>query len=631
MRLTIARSLNVFGVIVIAGCLAIAGAASLSLKQLRIGGESYRSIVNGKDLIADVLPPPLYVIEAYLDANLLAQDPARLQKSSARFKELRKDFNERQSVWAATDLPADIRKELETSTAAAIEFWTFLDNRFLPAVANGDRAGIRQALGDLSSAYAMHRAAVDEVVKDANLFLARAEADAVSANTVWQSVFLGTAGVVFLLIIAGILAIRRAIVRPLSGMTNYMTALARGDYEEEVPFQSRRDEVGVMAHSVAIFREGVLERRDARLREEEARVEGDAARQRREELQREDDLKRKAVVDALAMGLDHIARGDLTFRLNAALAPEYEKLRSDFNDAITTLAGTLRDISAATQSVHGGASEISMAADDLSRRTEQQAAALEETSAALNGIVDTVRRTSEMAAEARQVVIGAKGQADMSGDIVRNAMASMTAIETSSRQIGKIIGLIDEIAFQTNLLALNAGVEAARAGEAGRGFAVVAQEVRALAQRSTEAAKEIKALISSSTSEVESGGSLVRETGEAFAKIGEQVVQITQLVEAIAMSAQDQSNSLREVNSAVGQMDQTTQQNAAMVDETTSASHALTEKANDLGRLVGQFRLDSAAASRPELVTRGSSHRPVVSAARSAAAKLGQAFSRAMS
>ncbi|MBX9740865.1 MAG: methyl-accepting chemotaxis protein [Beijerinckiaceae bacterium] len=625
MRLTISRFMSAFGAVVVLGCIAIAGSASLSLQQLRIGGAAYGTIVAGKDLIADVLPPPLYVIEAFLDANLLAEDPSRLDSSRKRFAHLRSEFNDRKTYWDGQDLPTDLKKKLETSVVRAEKFWRILDSQFLPAVIQGDIAIIRTVRGELAKAYAEHRAAVDATVIDANAFLTKAEADASRANSIWQTAFLATAGVVLLIVISGILAIRRAIVRPLSGMTRYMVALAGGDYEEEVPYSNRQDEVGEMAQSVAIFREGVLERRDIRLREEEARHESEAARLRREAVEREADMKRQAVVEALAKGLDHIARGDLGFRLKDPLAPEYEKLRSDFNLAINELATTLRAISSATHSVRGGASEISSAADDLSRRTEQQAASLEETSAALNGIVETVRRTSEMAEEARKVVTQARGQADSSGAIVRDAIVSMSAIEQSSRQIGQIIGLIDEIAFQTNLLALNAGVEAARAGEAGRGFAVVAQEVRALAQRSTQAAKEIKTLISTSSTQVQVGADLVRDTGEAFMTIGEQVSHITRLVEAIAVSANDQSVSLREVNAAVGQMDQTTQQNAAMVDETTSASHSLTEKAVDLGRLVGQFRLNESAG-HPELISEASDRKAVASGARSLGRRLADAF-----
>lgn len=358
-----------------------------------------------------------------------------------------------------------------------------------------------------------------------------------------------------------------------------------------------------MAHAVAVFRVSALERQQAREREEAARLASEKERSRLDAMERDADLKRQRVVEALAMGLDHIARGDLAFRLDEPLAAEYEKLRSDFNAAISALSGTLKSISVATESVHSGARDITDAADDLARRTEQQAAALEQTSAALNGIVDAVRKTSEMSEKARAAVTAAKQEADGSGTIVRDAITAMDTIEQSSRQIGEIIGMIDEIAFQTNLLALNAGVEAARAGDAGRGFAIVAQEVRGLAQRSTEATKAIKGLISTSSSQIEQGVGLVRHTGEAFTSIGQRVAAVTQLVEAIATSAHDQAVSLREVNSAVSQMDQSTQQNAAMVDETTSASHSLSEKANDLGRLVAKFTLDgmrSVGLARPD-------------------------------
>ena len=247
------------------------------------------------------------------------------------------------------------------------------------------------------------------------------------------------------------------------------------------------------------------------------------------------------------------------------------------------------------QGVRSGAEEITQASDDLSRRTEQQAASLEETAAALDQITATVRHTAEGASEARNTVSAAKADAERSGAVVREAVQAMGGIETSSKQIGHIIGVIDEIAFQTNLLALNAGVEAARAGDAGRGFAVVATEVRALAQRSAEAAKEIKALISASGQQVEAGVKLVGETGKALERIVAQVAQLNRLVADIAASAQEQATGLHEVNTAVNQMDQVTQQNAAMVEESTAASHGLSGEAKELARLVGQFNLGDIA------------------------------------
>jgi methyl-accepting chemotaxis protein len=295
-----------------------------------------------------------------------------------------------------------------------------------------------------------------------------------------------------------------------------------------------------------------------------------------------------------------LSEGDLVYRLNTPFDGEYEQLRRDFNDAMTKLQDAMSVIAANTQGIRSGGEEISKAADDLSRRTEQQAASLEETAAALDEITATVKKTAEGANEARTVVAAAKGDAEHSGQVVSKAVAAMSAIESSSGQIGQIIGVIDEIAFQTNLLALNAGVEAARAGDAGRGFAVVASEVRALAQRSAAAAKEIKTLISASSQQVGAGVELVGETGKSLERIVAQVNRINTLVMDIAASAQEQAAGLAEVNTAVNQMDQVTQQNAAMVEQSTAASHAMAQEAEDLSRLVRQFQTgaDGAPAGR---------------------------------
>ena len=301
----------------------------------------------------------------------------------------------------------------------------------------------------------------------------------------------------------------------------------------------------------------------------------------------------KAALEALATGLSAMANGDLTHRFTLEVAPRAERLKSDFNAAIAQLQDAVSVVVANVAGIRSGAGEISQAADDLSRRTEQQAASLEETAAALDQITATVNKTASGARQASDVVQAARGDAEKSGVVVRDAVSAMTAIETSSSQIGQIIGVIDEIAFQTNLLALNAGVEAARAGDAGRGFAVVASEVRALAQRSAEAAKEIKTLISASTGQVGAGVKLVGETGEALQRIVDRVAEIDSLVTEIAASAQEQAVGLAQVNTAVNQMDQVTQQNAAMVEQSTAASHSLAQEAESLQASVGRFRVGS--------------------------------------
>jgi methyl-accepting chemotaxis protein len=333
----------------------------------------------------------------------------------------------------------------------------------------------------------------------------------------------------------------------------------------------------------------------------------------------------------LADGLKQLAAGNLAFQLEQSFAAEFESLRADFNAAVDQLRQTLSSVSQATSSIDGGSREVSQSAEDLSKRTEQQAASLEETAAALDQITTNVASSSKRAEEARMIAAQANVSARESGSVVANAVDAMERIEQSSGQISNIIGVIDEIAFQTNLLALNAGVEAARAGEAGKGFAVVAQEVRELAQRSAQAAKEIKELIRNSTIEVEKGVKLVSDTGEALKTIEEYVVTINEHMDAIATSAREQSVGLSEVNTAVNQMDQVTQQNAAMVEEANAAGATLAKEAARLRELVSQFQLGQGYGHRAgqplaaPLVANGT-HRPVQSPARRIVGAVTKAF-----
>ncbi|MEM6414371.1 MAG: methyl-accepting chemotaxis protein [Pseudomonadota bacterium] len=305
---------------------------------------------------------------------------------------------------------------------------------------------------------------------------------------------------------------------------------------------------------------------------------------------KERELEVQMVIDNLAVSLRGLSNGDLTNEITAQFAETFKGLRMDYNQALEKLRIAMSEVITNAHAIRTGAGEITQAADDLSRRTENQAATLEETAASLEELTVSVRAAAEGATETNQVVSEAKSNAESSGLVVREAVAAMSEIEHSSKQISQIIGVIDDIAFQTNLLALNAGVEAARAGDAGRGFAVVASEVRALAQRSSDAAKEIKAHISSSTQQVERGVDLVGQAGKALEEIVTSVVDISSRVNEIASSAKEQSTGIEGINSAMNKMDQVTQQNAAMVQESTAASHTLNQDANSLIKLISQFQ-----------------------------------------
>ncbi|MEW5688064.1 MAG: methyl-accepting chemotaxis protein [Pseudomonadota bacterium] len=392
-----------------------------------------------------------------------------------------------------------------------------------------------------------------------------------------------------------VLNLRRAVQR-IAGATE---RLSRGENDIDLDKLERRDELGAIVKSLTVFRDNQLHLEQMRREQEEQRTAAEASRRETAALAQASADEQARVVTSLAGGLERLAQGDLTVRINQAFPGDYEKLRNDFNEAVVTLEKAVSAIAGSTSSLRSGGNEIAQATDDLSRRTEQQAATLEQTAAALDEITATVQRSATGANQSRDAVAAAKAEAERSGDVVSRAVSSMNEIEKSAKEISQIIGVVDEIAFQTNLLALNAGVEAARAGDAGKGFAVVASEVRALAQRSAESAKQIKALISTSSSQVAEGVNLVGETGQALHRIITHVDEVSKLVSEIAASAKEEATGIAEVNTAVNQMDQVTQQNAAMVEETTAASRMLAGQTEELFGLVSRFQVSGGSAAAP--------------------------------
>jgi methyl-accepting chemotaxis protein len=418
----------------------------------------------------------------------------------------------------------------------------------------------------------------------------RAAAEALTKQVILITILLALAGGLASAAIVG-----RTTAGPLGRLRDAMLGLAGGDLNAEIPALGRADEIGHMAKAVQTLKEAALDRERLEREARDQRETTDAERQRNEAERAETAREQERVVAIIAAGHEQLSRGNLTFRIAEAFPAAYQKVKDDFNAAIAQMQQTLTVIAATTEGIRANAGEVSRASEDMSRRTEQQAASLEETAAALDEITATVKKSSDGANHAREVVATADADAKKSAVVVRRTVEAMDAIAKSASQISQIIGVIDEIAFQTNLLALNAGVEAARAGDAGRGFAVVASEVRALAQRSADAAKQIKGLISASTTQVDHGVKLVAETGKSLERIMAQVTDVNNVITEIASGAREQATGLDEINAAINQMDQVTQQNAAMVGETTAASRALSEETAELSNLIGQFQVGSAS------------------------------------
>ncbi len=428
--------------------------------------------------------------------------------------------------------------------------------------------------------------------------LALSSAEAAYRNFLTLVVLCLTGGLM-MAALSGLMAM--TVVRPIGRMIGAMGRLASGDIDFDPITTGRKDEIGDMEQAVGVFHNAAIRNRTLEAAESERRG---AAERERVEIQQAADTEAEAhlvqATSIFASSMQRLAAGDMMCELQQPLDSHFEALRQDFNASVRQLRETLQSFGISVSTVTGGSQEVSSASDDLSHRTEQQAASLEETAAALEEITANVAATSKRADEARNMMRHARAKADQSGTVVQNTVLAMERIDHAARQIGQIIGVIDEIAFQTNLLALNAGVEAARAGEAGKGFAVVAQEVRELAQRSAKAAREIKELIGNSEAAVGEGVRLVRDTGTGLGEITELVQSVARHMEAIATAAQEQSAGLLQINTAVNHMDQATQQNAAMVEEMNAAGAALAQESMTLNGLLSQFDLGRSTGWKAE-------------------------------
>jgi len=611
MQMSIGRAMAIVGTVIFGLFATVVALDRYALNELKIGSPAYQQIVAGKDFVSDLLPPPLFLVEAYVVVQQAGADKAEAASVRARLEELRRSYEERRAFWSkSTELPNSL-KSLVTGEAsvAAANFWGEAFDALLPAVERGDAAGALASRGRLARLFATHYDLVNKQVKAANDFARVTEETAETLDQRFGRLNLAAAGVVFAGLIGIFFYVRGKLTTPIRRVAAYMTELTQKHVDRPVPCEGRNDEIGDMCSAVAYFKAAI-----DKVRAAEAEADAQRAKVADQLKDREAGAKwyienRDFFFKEYTGAMTRLSEGDLETRLDKPFIKDYETLRETFNKAMERLQSTMQSIVATSGAMHRSTMEITNAVEELSRRNETQAATLAETASAIDGITQTVRSAAQGAAAAREIVTLAKTDATRGEKIVRDAIEAMGGIKQSSEKIGQIVGLIDEIAFQTNLLALNAGVEAARAGEAGKGFAVVATEVRGLAQRSAQAAKEINALISDSNSKVQSGVTLVSNSGDSLRSIVDQVAKIDGAVNDIAASAETQSNGLREVNSAVQEIDRVTQQNAAMAEETNAASQTLAGDSAELSALIDRFKIGDTHMLAP----------PARSAARSAA------------
>lgn len=483
---------------------------------------------------------------------------------------------------------------LEQSRVATLAWRADWGDRLIETVRAGGREEAAQAVRDAGS-----RVLVSEAVLPLRE-LRDGEATLTVTNLARQEAAILTA--VIALVVGGIamiavavalsMMLSRTIARPITTLTAAMRQLAQGDNDIVVD-ADRADELGDMARAVLVFRDTAL----AKLEAEAAKELADRAKAEADREKAAAEAQQRQVVEALDTALEALAAGDLTYVIETPFAPDYERLRQAFNLAVERLEGSLAGVAGSAQSVRLGASQICSASEHLARRTEQQASSLQETTMATNQVTDMVGATARSAADARNAITMANSDATDGGAIVEEAISAMDAIRAGSLEIGEIISMIDAIALQTNLLALNAGVEAARAGETGRGFAVVAGEVRELAKRTVDAAKEIKDLITRSSQEVQLGVDRVGETSSMLGRVVSKIGDANRLVADIAQGAQTQAENLKQVNGTVASVDRVTQQNAAMAEEATAAARILSTEAEELATLVARFRLNPTRGS----------------------------------
>jgi len=560
LRLTISRAILIFGLITAAGLGAVIATSVYGLAQLRIGGPLYNQIKLGNDFIADILPPPEYVIEAYLEATLVLHDPAELAVHRDRIAQLEKEYDERREFWVKSDLDPTLKTKLaEKSDSEVRRFWSAIHDGLLPALVKGDSAAAAKAYAEITARYAAHRVIIDDIVKQTNDQNAATEVAAADRVSTLTLLLWGVSGMVFLLIGAGIFGVAFGVIRPMAEMTNVMKGLAGGDLDVSVPALSRGDEVGAMARAVQVFRENAL------------RVRSMESEQTGMKLKAEGD--RKAAMQAMADGFDS-AIGKIIQTVSTA------------SSELESSAGRLTKTAEVTQTL---SATVAAASEQSSASAQSAAAAAEEMAASVLEIGRQVQDSHKISQQAVSQV--------------ERTNARIADLTQSAGRIGEVVRMIGAVAEQTNLLALNATIEAARAGEAGRGFAVVASEVKALAAQTAKATEEISDQIGQMQSATSQSVSAIEEIGGTISRIAE-------ISQAIAAAVEEQGAATQEISRNVHQAAQGAIQVASSISDvnrgatdTGAASthvHGLSQsllgQSNHLKGEVGKFLSNVRAA-----------------------------------
>jgi methyl-accepting chemotaxis protein len=553
LRITISRAIFAFGSLIVVGLIAVILASNFALSQLKVGGPLYDKIKLGNDLVADILPPPEYVIEAYLEATLALQDPSTVAARRDRLAQLKKDYDERRDFWSKSDLdPAIKAKLVEKSHGDVQRFWTLVDQSFLPALAKGDTATAAKSYADITAAYTAHRAVIDDIVKQTNDENAATEAEATSRVQFFTTVLWSISALVFIVFGAGIAGIAKGVIQPIIKMTAVMQRLAGGELESEIPSLGRKDEVGAMAGAVQIFKENAQ------------RVQAMEAAQTRSARKAEED--RKSAMQQVADGFEK-AVGRIIRNVSSA--------SSDIESA----AGSLKKTAETTQQL---SATVAAASAQSSSNVQSAAAASEEMASSVTEIGRQVQQSQKIAHAAVE-------QAERTN-------VGISELSQSADRIGEVIKMITAVAEQTNLLALNATIEAARAGEAGRGFAVVASEVKALSAQTAKATEEIAAQVTQMQSATAQSVAAIRDIGGTIAQISEISTAIAAAVEEqgattqeIARNVQQAARGATQVTGSVADVNRGAADTGSKAEQVHGRAVSLLAESNQLNTEVENF------------------------------------------